>query len=259
MIPNLDLIHYACIAKGATVLAEFNSKDAALGAVAARCLDKTPPYHAAFTHTVRSRTYTFLIDEPLVYFAIFDARLETSDGLAFLKSARGAFREVFNAGQRKLEKLTSHCFQGEFNPVFRQLLGQSLYNSDGFGSPSQYVVSTSGSGPMSGRPRPDGEKMANKMKNRWLGKIKIGRFDGEKETDENGGDGIGLSREFPLISHKNGELYSSEVAAGHHNQKAKKIWKRHVWIVLSLDLVICLILFGVWLWVCSGLKCMDNT
>ncbi|CAA0813024.1 SNARE-like superfamily protein [Striga hermonthica] len=250
MIPNPDLIHYACIARGATVLAEFNSRDAALGAVAARCLLHAPPHHAAFSHTVRSRTYSFLIDAPFVYFAISDDRLETSEGQAFLRNVRDTFRRVSAAGgRRKLERLSSHCFQGEFNPVFRQLLGPALYHTDGIGSPSP-SVGGSGSGRV-GRGLVADQKAVRKMKNRLLGK-----FNGEKENDENGGNGIGLSREFSLVVNKNGELYPVQMVQQH--QKARKIWKKHVWVVLSLDVIICLILFGVWLWVCSGLQCMES-
>ena len=42
----------------------------------------------------------------------------------------------------------------------------------------------------------------------------------------------------------------------HHRQKAKHIWKKHVWVVLLLDLFVCAVLFVIWLWVCSGFKCM---
>ncbi|KAL0403238.1 UNVERIFIED_CONTAM: Phytolongin Phyl2.2 [Sesamum radiatum] len=92
MITDPELIHYACIAKGTTVLAEFNSKDAALGEIAAKCLEVTPPFHAIFTHTVRSRTYTFLIEDPFVFFAIFDEKMETRRvaGIGFGPS--GVFR-----------------------------------------------------------------------------------------------------------------------------------------------------------------------
>ncbi|KAK6121817.1 hypothetical protein DH2020_044430 [Rehmannia glutinosa] len=259
MISDPDLIHYACIAKDTIVLAEFNSKDAALGAIAAKCLDKTPPFHATFTHTVRSRTYTFLIDEHFVYFAIFDEKLEKPEGLAFLRSVRHAFGGV-SKGEKSLESLGSHCFQGEFNPVFRQLLGSGLYHMEGIGSPtgqrlSQSGILQSGSGPIRGRPKSSGEKGLKKMKNRLLGEFEfdVGRRNGEKEeNDEDGGNGIGLSREF--IMHKNGGLYSGELS-GH--QKAKKVWKKQVWVILSLDLIICVILFAVWLWVCSGFKCID--
>ncbi|KAI3471223.1 hypothetical protein Pfo_027886 [Paulownia fortunei] len=255
MISDPDLIHYACIAKGTIVLAEFNSKDAALGAIAAKCLDKTPPFHATFSHTVRSKTYTFLIDEPFVYFAIFDENLEKSEGLAFLNSVRDAF-----GGVSKGEKsLGSHCFQGEFNPVFRQLLGSGLDHMEGIGSPTgqrlgQSGILQCGSGAIRGRPKHNGEKGLKKMKNRLLEEFNNARRNGEKkENDEDGGNGIGLSREF--IMHKNGGLYSGEMS-GH--QRAKKVWKKQVLVILSLDLIICVILFAVWLWVCSGFKCINS-
>ncbi|KAL7146131.1 hypothetical protein ABFS83_06G020600 [Erythranthe nasuta] len=259
MIPNPDQIQYACIAKGTTVLAEFNSKDAALGAIAAKCLNNAPSLHATFTHTVRSKTYTFLIDEPLVYFVIFDEKLEKSEGLAFLRSVRDAFSKVLK-GERKLEKLSSHCYQGEFNPVFRQLLGPALYHME-IGSPTgrrigQSGLLQSGSGPIRDRGgKPNGEKGLTKMKNQLLGQLKIGWRNGEKENDENGGSGIGLSREFSMISDKSGGggggCYSGEL-------KAKNVWKKQVWVVLSLDLIFCAILFAVWLWVCSGFQCMAS-
>ncbi|CAA0830881.1 SNARE-like superfamily protein [Striga hermonthica] len=240
-MPNLDLIHYACIAYGTTVLAEFNSKDAALGEIAAKCLDHTPRFHSLFTHTVRSRTYAFLIDGDFAYFAIFDDRLEKPDGFAFLTSVRRAFANVYK-GQNDFQKLSSHCYQGELSPVFRQLVGSCLDDGKGMGSPTGSWLSHSKDfqsmpSPIRGRPKPLWENGLKKTKNRgW-------------ETKENEED-IGNGRN----THRNGGLYSGEISS---HQKAKKVWKKQVWVVLSLDLVICVVLFGVWLWVCSGFKCID--
>ncbi|KAL3650560.1 hypothetical protein CASFOL_006963 [Castilleja foliolosa] len=239
MVSDPGLIHYACIAKGTTVLAESNSKDASLGAIAAKCLDNTPPLHARFSHTVRSRTYAFLIDDNFVYFAIFDDKLEKSEGFAFLESVKAAFAGV-SKGYKKsgLQNLSSHCFQGELNPVFRQLLGSGLDHVEGLGSPTGQRLSQSG-GIQSG---PGPIRELNKMKNRLLGWAK-------KEKDEDMGNGL-------IVHSKNrGLSYSGEIS-GH--QKAKKVWKKQMWYILSLDLVICVILFGVWLWVCSGFKCIDS-
>ncbi|KAL2550780.1 SNARE-like superfamily protein [Forsythia ovata] len=266
MVPDPDLVHYACIAKGTTVLAEFNSRDESLSSIAAKCLEKTPRLHSTFTHTVRAQTYTFLIDDPFAYFAIFDQSMENLEGLAFLKSVKEAFDVVFNGdlGKKKLERLTSHCFQGEFNPVFHQLAGPGP-EMDSPGSPVGRRLVESGvlysdSGPLRGRSNGDSGKSLNKK--RLFGEFKMGgigvkgRRDGDKKVnyDEDGGDGIGLSREFSLVMHKNGS-YSGELM-GHH--KAKKVWKKQVWVVLSLDLFICAILFVVWLWVCRGFKCVDS-
>lgn len=42
-----------------------------------------------------------------------------------------------------------------------------------------------------------------------------------------------------------------------HRHKAKHVWKKHVWVLLLLDLFVCAVLFVIWLWVCSGFKCMS--
>ncbi|KAL3651314.1 hypothetical protein CASFOL_004316 [Castilleja foliolosa] len=242
MVSDPGLIHYACIAKGATVLAESNSKDASLGAIAAKCLHNTPPFHSRFTHTVRSRTYAFLIDDNFVYFVIFDDKLEKSEGFAFLESVKIAFAGVTkNHKKPGLQNLTSHCYQGELNPVFRQLLRSDM---EGLGSPTGQRLSHSGGfqsgpGPIRERSKPSS---LNKMKNRL--------FDWEKkENDEDMGNGL-------IVHNKNGGLIYSGEISGH--QKAKKVWKKQVWFILSLDFVICVIMFGVWLWVCSGFKCIDS-
>lgn len=252
MIPYPDLIDYVCIAIGTTVLAEFNSKDSALAATAARCLEHTPPYHATFTHTVRSKTYSFLIDGSFVYFAIFDEGLGKSEGLAFLKKVKDAFA----AAEIKLENPTSHCLQEKLSPIFGRLLGPVW---DGISSPARQGteengIQQCGSWPIRERTKANGERGMN-MKNRVSGELKNHRENGEKEDGENEEDGVELSRKFSVTSHRNGGLYSAELTG---NQRAKRVWKKQVWIVLSLDLMICVMLFGVWLWVCRGLKCIEN-
>ncbi|CAH1430199.1 unnamed protein product [Lactuca virosa] len=128
---NPNLIFYACIAKDTTILAEFNSKDADLGDLAKKCLEKTPPFHSIFSHTVHGETYMFFILDPFVYFGIFDESLEKPECLLFLKSVKNAFTSMIDncsSGMMK-QRLYSpnwHCFQGEFSPVFQQLLASNL-------------------------------------------------------------------------------------------------------------------------------------
>ncbi|CAI9771999.1 unnamed protein product [Fraxinus pennsylvanica] len=266
MVPDPDLVHYACIAKGTTVLAEFNSRDESLGSIAAKCLEKTPPFHSTFTHTVRRQTYTFLIHDPFAYFAIFDENMENFEGLAFLRSVKEAFDVVYSGdlGKRKLERLTSHCFQGEFSPVFHQLVGPGP-EMDSPGSPVgrrlvQSGVLCSDSGSLRGRSNGDfGKRLFGEFKTGGGRGVK-GRRHFEKklnkddDDDHEGGEGIGLSREYSIVMQKNG-LYSGELMGQH---KAKTVWKKQVWVILSLDLFICAILFIVWLWVCRGFKCIDS-
>ncbi|CAA3010568.1 phytolongin -like [Olea europaea subsp. europaea] len=273
MFPASDLVHYVCIARDTTVLAEFNSKDEKLGSIAEKCLEKKPPFHSTFSHTVRFQTYAFLIDDPFVYFAIFDEKLEKFEGLGFLRSVKKAFDKIFQVdlGKKKLERLSSHCFQGEFNPVFHRLLGQGpgtepepevrrgerLDQSGSFYSGSGYL----------GMRKEDSLMNLKKKMNRLFGDFKIGsgsmkgKGDVEKKVDIGGEDddrgGILLSREFSVAMHKNG-MYSGELMGNHNHHKAKKVWKKQVWIVLSLDLFVCTVLFIVWLCVCRGFKCIDS-
>ncbi|XP_057472966.1 phytolongin Phyl2.2-like [Actinidia eriantha] len=264
MTLNPNLIFYACISKGSTILAEFNSSDADLGTLAAKCLEKTPPLHTTFSHTVRKRTYTFFIDDPFAYFAISDENLENSDILSFLRSVKDAFdRIVISEGVKWNENFNSHCFQGEFNPVFHQLLASPV-EFDGPNSPRETVKhDRTGSldsprGKRIGSVPLLGGDMSNSLKKKSKKRFNVEangdgkeRMMGENKVDVS--DAIVLSRDFSIAMSKNG-LFGGDS----QHQRAKRVWKRHVWVVLSLDLIVCLILFGVWLWICRGFKCIDG-
>ncbi|XP_059667249.1 phytolongin Phyl2.2-like [Cornus florida] len=266
MISNPDLVYYASVSKGTTILAEFNSVDADLGRIAAKCLEKTPPFHIIFSHTIRQRTYKFLIDDPFIYFAVFDENLDNSEGLVFLKCVQDAFIDIIESNPiNDLDSLHFHCFQGEFNPVFHQLLTPPL-NFDAMHSP-RGVLKHSRSGSLESPkglkfgsvPLLRGDKFMGLKKKKKLN-IKL-----NMETDGEGEDsvvsnrvditdgGAGLSREFSVLMQKNG-FYAVDSGT----QRAKLVWKKHVWVVLSLDLIVCFILFGIWLWICRGFKCIDG-
>ncbi|KAL3342285.1 hypothetical protein AABB24_026350 [Solanum stoloniferum] len=261
MIPDPNLVYYSCVAKGTTILAEINSKDADLGSLALKCLEKTPPLHTFFSHTIRNRTYTFLIENPYVFFAIFDEKIDKSDGLAFLKGVQGAFRGVIerSSGKRRLDKLNSHCFQGELNPVFHQLLDSSILD-EGSNSPrseldhgrSASLDSVKGKKIGSMPLLADAASSLKLKKKRLFGQFKKRNDEMCEKRVDVSDDGIRLSRDFSVVMQKNGLIHGE---GGH--QKAKKVWKKQVWVVLSLDLIVCTILFIVWLCVCRGFKCID--
>lgn len=74
------------------------------------------------------------------------------------------------------------------------------------------------------------------------------RDDGAEIDDE-------LKKNFvSMTNHKIGPVIGDD--GGQH--KAKRVWKKHVWVVLSLDLIVCSILFVTWLCICRGFKCVDN-
>ncbi|KAK1366449.1 Longin domain-containing protein [Heracleum sosnowskyi] len=246
MMSNMysNMIFYSCIAKGTTILADFLSKNEDLGAIALKCLEKTPRFHSLYSHTVRNRTYLYLIDDPFVYFGIFDVNLEKPLCVSFLKSVIVSFNRILMKNSiKRSDGLKPHCFQGEFDPVFSELVASPLVMSEGddSGSSSSVRENRVGLTPLLG----GSEKNVIKKKRRFFGEVS-----GGKEVEVSCDDGIALSREFCLVScHKDG-LFVVD--------KAKRVWKRQLWMVLSLDLVVCCIMFAIWLGICRGFKCISE-
>nr|XP_043614187.1 phytolongin Phyl2.2-like [Erigeron canadensis] len=215
---NPDLILYTCIAKDTTILAEYTSKDA-YSDLAIKCLEKTPPFHSIFSHTVLGKTYMFHIVHPFVYFGIFDESLEKPECLLFLKNVQNAFIDMMDTCGS--DTMKSHCFQREFSPVFHQLLGLDL-EIDAVSSPESLKDCHSGSSDSVRR-----KKRLNKD---------------ELEEDKT-------------------DVYSDDdvsVSSGGKTQKGRYIWKKQVLIVLTMDLVICVGLFVIWLCVCNGFQCVTD-
>ncbi|OMP00939.1 hypothetical protein CCACVL1_03235 [Corchorus capsularis] len=127
MISNPNLIFYACIAKGPIILAEFSSEEAGIESLAQKCIEKTPPFHSMFSHTVAGRTYTFLIDDPFVYFIITHEDLDKSESFWFLDRLKCAFEDFLGTGLMVgTDNLTPNCLQSHFNPVFSQIMAPDL-------------------------------------------------------------------------------------------------------------------------------------
>ncbi|KAK1285028.1 hypothetical protein QJS10_CPB20g01835 [Acorus calamus] len=112
-------ILYACVSTGSTVLADATiGDDENLEVIAAKCLENAPPHHLRYSHTVRGRVYSFLIDGgPFVFFSISD------DGrgppFRFLRRVRDAFvAKIGSPGRRRIFR---RCFQERFGPVIRRL------------------------------------------------------------------------------------------------------------------------------------------
>ncbi|KAJ0765092.1 putative Longin-like domain superfamily protein [Helianthus annuus] len=180
-------IFYTCIAKHTTILAEFNPNNSShLTDLANKCLEKTPAFHSVFSHTVHNRTYMFFINDPFVYFGIFDHSLDKHNCLLFLKNVEQVF-----SGMIEFDKLSSgtmnpssHCLQRELSPVFRQLVGA-----------------------------------------KW----EMNSKDGSDEDD-------GISSRC----------------------RCRCVWDKQVMVVLCMDVVVCVSLFVIWLWVCDGFRCVTD-
>lgn len=264
MISDPSLVTYACVARGATILAEFTAGDADLETLALKCVENAPPLHAMFSQTCRQRTYTFVMDASFTYFGIFHESLGKSQGLWFLGRVKDASEEVVESESiKKFDNLMAYSLQGELNPVFRELLAPPpppvpLPPPPGM-HPSPLKSSWSVSSEL-----PKGKKMVSvpllgkpakglKKKKRLVGE---GAGEGKDLASENKvvdvSDDVGvMTRSFSVSLQKN-------VLFDGGRQKAKQKWKQHVWVVLGLDVVVCSLLFGIWLWICRGFKCIDG-
>ncbi|XP_065879604.1 phytolongin Phyl2.2 [Euphorbia lathyris] len=281
MISNPDLIFYACIAKGSIIVAEFsNSKQPGIEEIAQRCIEKTPVHHSVFSHTIRKKTYTFLFHDPFVYFVIFDEDLAKSESFLFLDRVKMAFDELIAANP--VEDFDYLCLQSTFHPVLSEILA---FDSDLVNSftdvgkvtrnPSMDLRSTGNvSSPLLSKP---GKNMMKKKKrplvcgrsgsdgggggeangdNQNFKEFSGSMMDNKVNHVGENGDIMMTNKEFSVSMHKNNG--NNGFYFGDSKQKAKQIWRKHVWIVLILDLVICAVLFGIWLWVCRGFKCIDG-
>ncbi|KAG5233705.1 phytolongin Phyl [Salix suchowensis] len=266
MISNSNQVFYACIAKGPTIVAEFSpGEESGIEIIGQRCIEKTPLNHSMFSHTTRSKTYTFLIDDPFAYFAIFDENLQKSEYLWFLNRVKNGFKEFWGSKMIKDgEKIGSFCFQGELRFMFREILALDadlvnalMEESSKDSRNPRCLDSTNGKGAVIRPllPKPTKFLMMMKKKKRPFGEANGDHYGGDLGNN-NKVNGVGEhdKRGFSVsMMQKSGGFYM-----GDGKQKAKQIWKKHVWVVLTLDLIVCAVLCGVWLWVCRGFKCIDG-
>ncbi|XP_074281631.1 phytolongin Phyl2.2 [Silene latifolia] len=283
MISDSNHVIYTCIAHqlgidspDSTILAEFNSADSSLTELAQQCLLHTPSHHTIFSQTFRKQTYTFLLDYPFVYFGIFDHNMIKFDQLKLLDRVKETLNHIIK-GDCNL-KFTSFCLQTELYPIFRKLMSKSLdfdallvVSPKKIGPLPPVSSSSKGGKKMLGLPILSSNKFGKCLKNKRMlsnesvSDSKEALVDGNKvdvldNCDEDVGVGEVKSREIIcqngvcLIGDGHGHGHGGNVG----KQKAKKIWRRHVWIVLVLDLAVCLILFGIWLFVCRGFQCIER-
>ncbi|KAG7974280.1 hypothetical protein I3843_06G041000 [Carya illinoinensis] len=256
MVCDPNLILYTCIAKGTTILARF-TREPDLEPLAIKCIEKSPPHHSMFFHTIRSRTYTFLIQDPFVYFAVFDEDLAQSDGLWFLNHLKDSFEEIVEGGALKgLDNINALCLQRQCDSIFRGTttsLNLSMVN-----------VSPGTEPKVSRNTSLDSVKGMKMAITTLLGSNQCKSLKKKKKKKMNGdhaklGDDA-LQNKVDGSHDVNGVYkdFSLPVQKGFANdrQKAKQLWRKHIWVVLLLDLFACLVLFVIWLWVCQGFNCI---
>ncbi|XP_074587527.1 phytolongin Phyl1.1-like [Curcuma longa] len=237
---SVDNTVYCCVAKGSKILYSYSGKDAQLESLAVFCLENAPAFHRWYFHSVGPRTFGFLIADGHTYFAIIDPSVGNSAILRFLEHIRDGFMKVAKNG-----------FQDELMPIIQRLI-ESLENmprsafslDDGSEGVASGDGSTSTKAPLLG-------KNWNKHHDRKKMKDKVVQTDGDA-VGHHGGGVLKIDVVAPNMS-----LPRSSSSSRLSVQQGRRLWCRHVKIIIAVDVVICLLLFVVWLAVCQGFTCVS--
>lgn len=233
IISDPSLILYSCISRGTTILGELNGdQNRDLSFLGRKCIDLAPPYHSVFSHTIRQRRFTFLIDDPFVYFAVFHDTLAKSEGLRFLNGVKLGFCELIEAGS--IANFDHFGLQTQFDFLLHGLLS----DSESVTLP-RMVLS---------------EDSRNLSLDSSNGVVSTPLLTKKKRSNREPGN------EYGNLENKEGSCtnFPKNIPFFNDPQKAKQVWKKHVWVVLSVDVFICLVLFVVWLRLCGGFRCVDR-
>ncbi|KAG1335009.1 phytolongin Phyl1.2 [Cocos nucifera] len=233
------IIFYACVAKGPTVLAEISSS--AAGDLAAQCLAAAPRFHRLYSHTAGGRIYAFLMENPLIFFAIADETLGKPQVLLFLRRLRDAFFASFTIGIGGGDEHPSPlCFQGEFLPELRRLVLPLSFQGDKPPSPA------AADPPPPASCGSESEKKAPKETKKKKKKSKV-------TTEE---DSISSIASFDSEAESRIEILAAD--ADPRTKTVLGVWGQHVRTVVLIDLAFCSLLFGIWLSVCRGFHCIGS-
>lgn len=236
-----NTVHYCCVSRGNQILYGYNNggDHHRNESLAALCLEKTPPFHKWYFETRSKRTFGFLIEDGLVYFAIADEVFKRSTLLGFLENLRD-----------ELKKNSRGSFSGSisFSNVQDQLVRRLIQR---VAETNHHLTCL----PLSS-PSIDG---ANSTKAPLLG-----RSNKQERKKGNTLRGVELEEQRKSTECSSNASSSAAAAAATYvprrdrssgSQSIEKKWRRQVKIVLVIDAAICLTLLGVWLAICQGIEC----
>ncbi|XP_020114410.1 phytolongin Phyl1.1-like [Ananas comosus] len=222
---------YLCIAQGGRIIFSYNTKDRELETLAALCLENSPQFHKWYFHTVSTRTFGYLMSDGCTYFAIVDPTLGKSALLQFLKQIREEFRNSRASGA--FDSLT---------PIIRRLIASmdNMPRSAILAEENFHGVGISDASPSSMAPLlPKGDGI------------------GDSEIDEDHThSGLKISMPIEEVGALSLERTSSSSTRARRQYSGRSLWWRHVRIVVLADVALCLVLFGIWLGVCRGFRCV---
>ncbi|KAI5055314.1 hypothetical protein GOP47_0030459 [Adiantum capillus-veneris] len=276
--PLPSLVYYAAVAKGAAAVSEYTAEgNADLPAIAAACLENVPPLHVSFSYTTNQRRFICLLDGAITYCAIMDEALTKADAYSFLQKVRDAFK-AFGKGRGRSLTLGAHFLDDEMILVMRNLAAsfvgvpQREKNRIEAELSAQHSaeVDLEISSPSAVAPLYDmsDHEFDSKTAEKRLGSrsprvplIGKGRK-GKKKTKEQAKDGVEDKGQKAMDKDSSVEVIVDRGMGG-GSEKNKfiemhKAWRRKVIVVVTLDVLVCLMLLAVWLGVCQGVSCLKT-
>ncbi|XP_008783168.2 phytolongin Phyl2.2 [Phoenix dactylifera] len=235
------IILYACVAKGPTVLAEISS--AAAGDLAAQCLAAAPRFHRLYSHTAGGRIYAFLMEDPLIFFAIAGESLGKPQVLLFLRRLRDAFfasSAIAIGGAH--DRPSPLCLQRELLPELRRLVLPLSFQADKPPPPQP---------PPADPPPPAAGGSESEQETRKETRKKKKKSNATTEEDS-------ISRIGSFDSEAESRIEISAADADPRTKTVQGFWGQHVRTVVLIDLALCSLLFGIWLSVCRGFHCIGS-
>ncbi|KAK3014798.1 hypothetical protein RJ639_009129 [Escallonia herrerae] len=276
-----DTVYYCCVSKNSRILYVFSNGEPEIENLAALCLERAPPYHKWYFHTMNKKTFGFFMESGYVYFAIADKGLGKPGVLQFIERVKEEFKKVAKKGSsRSMSNLDSVCLQEQLVPVIRHLIASLEHVSESgtqwpAGVPSRHGVEFSLSpcdeaigqieagvstkAPLLGKPSKSSRHEKKKMKDHLIAVRDIELEEHRKSADR----GVKVDS-GTLDSNNQGAPVSSislqkdlrSMRTRSSTQNLRKKCCRQVRIVLAIDAAVCLVLLVIWLVICSGIECI---
>lgn len=267
-------VKYCCVSKGGQIFYAYNGGNPEIENLAGLCLERTPSYHRWYFQTMGKKIFGFLMDGGYIYFAIADQGLSKTGVLRFLEHLRDEFKKVTKKG-RSMSNLDSLCLQEQLIPVIHHLVA-SLENVSRAGNqwPEENPSSFGDLSPSPCNSINSQLEGGASTKAPLLGKS-------SKQDKRKTKDHIVDLRDIELEEHRKSTEKGVRVDTGsldpeHQGPSASSIslqkdygsmrfrstssnrekWCRQVRIILAVDAVVCIVLFGIWLGICGGLDCI---
>ncbi|KAK2968927.1 hypothetical protein RJ640_013458 [Escallonia rubra] len=277
----LETVYYCCVSKGSRILYVFSNGDPEIENLAALCLERSPPYHMWYFHTMSNKTFGFLMESGYVYFAIADKDLGKPGVLQFLERVKEEFKKVAKKGSsRSMSNLDSVCLQEQLVPAIRHLIASLEHVSESSTQWPAGVPSTHGVGfslspcdeangqieagvstkaPLLGKPSKSSRHEKKKMKDHVIAVRDIELEEHRKSADRgvrvDSGNLDSNNQGAPVSSISlQRDLGSMRIRSSAQNLRKKCC--RQVRIVLAIDAAVCLVLLVIWLVICGGIECI---